>query len=93
VFQEHAPQWVKPSTTSLVLGTFVDLTRSKAELLAENALLPTGCATRCSSSVNWLENVFVAPLSSKGRDISDPGQKKARELSESVKTFEARRRS
>jgi putative transposase len=31
--------WVKPLTTSLVVGTLADLTRSKVELLAENALL------------------------------------------------------
>jgi putative transposase len=31
--------WVKPPTTSLVLGTLADLTREKAELIAENALL------------------------------------------------------
>ena len=31
--------WIKPQTTSFVLGTFADLTRGKAELLAENALL------------------------------------------------------
>jgi putative transposase len=30
---------IKPSPTSLLLGTLTDLTRSKAELLAENALL------------------------------------------------------
>ena len=38
-FQEGFSQWIKPPTTSLVLGTFADLTRSKTELLAENALL------------------------------------------------------
>src|SRR5258708_18729624 len=32
-------QWIKPPTTSLVLSTLADLTRGKAELLAENALL------------------------------------------------------
>ncbi len=37
--QEHVLRWTKPSTTSLALGTLVDLTRGKAELLAENALL------------------------------------------------------
>jgi transposase InsO family protein len=37
--QERVLQWIKPLTTSLVLGTFADLTRGKAELLAENALL------------------------------------------------------
>jgi putative transposase len=43
-FRLHALQicvwrWIKPLTTSLVPGTFADLTRGKAELLAENALL------------------------------------------------------
>ena len=37
--QECVWRWIKPPTTFLVLGTFADLTRSKAELLAENALL------------------------------------------------------
>ena len=37
--QERVLRWVKPSTTSLVLGTLADLTRGKSELLAENALL------------------------------------------------------
>jgi hypothetical protein len=37
--QERVSLWLKPPTTSLVLGTFADLTRGKAELLAENALL------------------------------------------------------
>ena len=32
-------RWLKPSTTSLVLGTLADLKRGKSELLAENALL------------------------------------------------------
>src|SRR5207302_10516417 len=31
--------WIKPPPTSLLLGTLTDLTRGKAELLAENALL------------------------------------------------------
>ncbi|OLC62173.1 MAG: hypothetical protein AUH89_01690 [Ktedonobacter sp. 13_1_40CM_4_52_4] len=31
--------WVKPPTTSLLLGTFADLLREKSELIAENALL------------------------------------------------------
>jgi hypothetical protein len=30
---------IKPLTTSLLLETFADLTRGKAEMLAENALL------------------------------------------------------
>jgi len=37
--QERVLRWIKPLTASLVLGTFADLTRGKAELLAENALL------------------------------------------------------
>ncbi len=37
--QERVLRWLKPPTASLVLGTFADLTRGKAELLAENALL------------------------------------------------------
>ena len=31
--------WTKPDTTSLLLGTLTDLSRSRSELLAENALL------------------------------------------------------
>ena len=31
--------WVKPPTTTLVLGTLTDLLRGKSELIAENALL------------------------------------------------------
>jgi putative transposase len=31
--------WVKPATTSFLLGTFADLARGKSELIAENALL------------------------------------------------------
>jgi predicted transcriptional regulator len=32
-------KWTKPSHTSLLLGTAIDLARGKAELVAENALL------------------------------------------------------
>jgi putative transposase len=38
--QERGLRWLKPLTTSLVLGTLPDLTRGKSELIAENALLP-----------------------------------------------------
>ena len=31
--------WSKPDTTSLLLGTLIDLSRSKSDLVAENALL------------------------------------------------------
>jgi putative transposase len=37
--QERVLRWMKPVMTSLVPGMVADLTRSKAELLAENALL------------------------------------------------------
>jgi putative transposase len=37
--QERVRHWIKPLTISLVPATFADLTRGKAELLAENALL------------------------------------------------------
>jgi putative transposase len=37
--QEGVLRWLKPLTTSLVLGTLPDLTRGKSELIAENALL------------------------------------------------------
>jgi hypothetical protein len=39
VSHERVSRWIKPSTTSLVLATFTDLTRGPSELLAENALL------------------------------------------------------
>jgi putative transposase len=39
MLQEQVVRWMKPPTTSLVFGTLADLTRGKAELLAENALL------------------------------------------------------
>jgi hypothetical protein len=38
-FHHHLVDWTKPSNTSLVLGTITDLSRSKSELVAENALL------------------------------------------------------
>ena len=37
--QERFSRWIKPPTTSLLLGTLTDMTRGKSELLAENALL------------------------------------------------------
>ena len=39
VLRAHFVHWTKPFTSSLPLGTLADLARSKAELLAENALL------------------------------------------------------
>jgi putative transposase len=39
VLQVRVLRWINPPTTSLVFGTLADLTRSKAELLAENELL------------------------------------------------------
>ncbi len=38
-FQQRVLRWIKPSATSLLLGTLSDLTRKKSELIAENALL------------------------------------------------------
>jgi hypothetical protein len=38
-FHHHLVDWTKPSNTSLVLGTIANLSRSKSELVAENALL------------------------------------------------------
>jgi putative transposase len=37
--QERFARWIKPLMASLLLGTLGDMTRGKAELLAENALL------------------------------------------------------
>jgi len=39
LFQRCLLRWTKPSHTSLVLGTVMDLAREKSELIAENALL------------------------------------------------------
>jgi putative transposase len=39
VFRTRFIHWTTPFTSSLPLGTFADLARSKAELMAENALL------------------------------------------------------
>jgi transposase InsO family protein len=37
--QDHIKRWLKPNTLSLTGGATADLTRSKADLIAENALL------------------------------------------------------
>jgi putative transposase len=39
VLQGWVLRWIKPPMTSVVFGTLADLTKGKAELLAENALL------------------------------------------------------
>jgi hypothetical protein len=36
--EHHVKRWTKPSGKSLVTGTLIDVTRSKRELIAENAL-------------------------------------------------------
>jgi hypothetical protein len=36
--QERFSRWIKPPANSFMLGTLADLTRSKSDLLAENAL-------------------------------------------------------
>ena len=38
-FQERIKHWTKPSTLPLVSGILSDLTRSRSDLIAENALL------------------------------------------------------
>ncbi len=53
--QERFLRWMKPPTTSLVLGTLADLTRGKSELLAENTLLRHLCwLLMVSAGHNWL---------------------------------------
>ena len=37
--KERLRQWVRPDSDSLAIGTALDLTRSKSELVLENALL------------------------------------------------------
>lgn len=37
--QKHIMGWLKPAKSSLILGTLNDITRSKSQLIAENALL------------------------------------------------------
>ena len=38
-FQQKIKQWAKPATQSLISGVFSDLTRSRSDLIVENALL------------------------------------------------------
>src|SRR4030066_1319612 len=37
--QQHIKHWAKPATLSLISGVLSDLTRSRADLIGENALL------------------------------------------------------
>jgi len=37
--QERIKHWIKPATPDLILGVFSDITRSRADLMVENALL------------------------------------------------------
>jgi hypothetical protein len=37
--KQHLKQWTKPATTTLVTETLSDMTRSRADLIAENAML------------------------------------------------------
>jgi len=37
--QEHLKHWTKPASSVLVLGTLLDLTRKRTDLVVENALL------------------------------------------------------
>ena len=45
--------WIKPDTTSLLLGALTDLARSKSELAAENAFL---------RQLYWLQGISVANM-------------------------------
>jgi hypothetical protein len=38
-FQNHIKQWAKPATLSLISGVISDMTRSRSDLIVENALL------------------------------------------------------
>ena len=38
-FQQHIKLWAKPATLSLISGVLSDLTRSRSDLIVENALL------------------------------------------------------
>ena len=38
-FQQHLKHWAKPATLSLISGVLSDLTRSRSDLIVENALL------------------------------------------------------
>ncbi len=37
--QERIKHWIKPAIPDLILGVFSDITRSRADLMVENALL------------------------------------------------------
>jgi putative transposase len=38
-FQKKIKQWAKPNTQSMISGVLSDLTRSRSDLIVENALL------------------------------------------------------
>ena len=38
-FKQKIKQWAKPATQSLISGVLSDLTRSRSDLIVENALL------------------------------------------------------
>ena len=39
--KQSLKQWTRPTMASLVVGTLTDMTRSRKDLLAENAVLAT----------------------------------------------------
>jgi putative transposase len=39
LLQEHIKHWIKPATPVLIPGIFSDITRSRADLMIENAML------------------------------------------------------
>ncbi len=46
--------WVKPRTEWLVVGVWMDMTRSKGELIAENALQRQETTWSIVALTNWL---------------------------------------
>ncbi len=75
--QEQVLRWMKPSTTSLVLSTLADLTRSKAELLAENALLRVPLIVlrrQVKRPVYWKTDRFLLVRAAPG--WSEPGNRR-----------------
>ena len=37
--QERVKRWIKPATSVLIIGTLLDLTRSRTDLIVENTML------------------------------------------------------
>jgi putative transposase len=69
--REQVKAWLKPATQTVVLGTVTDLSRSKADLILENALLrqqPTVLKRQVKrSGFTWRDRLLMIFLSSKVR--------------------------